>query len=140
MSKPSKIPIRDIYLIHESGLVLVSRHYHDGDIQPDIVGGFFIAMANFVEQMMGESIQEIKLDQHLIVYKKIGPIFAALVSEPKKITKRRLTILIKSIVTKFFDEYVVYLEEGIIEPSMFSDFAISLDTIVNASYPLKNIH
>ncbi len=133
------MPIRDIYLIHESGLVLVSRHYHDGDIQPDIVGGFFIAMANFVEQMMGESIQEIKLDQHLIVYKKIGPIFAALVSEPKKITKRRLTILMKSIVTKFFDEYVVYLEEGIIEPSMFSDFATSLDKIVNASYPLKNI-
>ncbi|MCK4848903.1 MAG: hypothetical protein KAT16_07770 [Candidatus Heimdallarchaeota archaeon] len=139
MSKPSKMPIRDIYLIHESGLVLVSRHYHDGDIQPDIVGGFFIAMANFVEQMMGESIQEIKLDQHLIVYKKIGPIFAALVSEPKKITKRRLTILMKSIVTKFFDEYVVYLEEGLIEPSMFFDFGNTLDKIVSANCSLKNI-
>ena len=88
---------------------------------------------------MGETIKEIKLDQHLIVYKKIGPIFVALVSEPKKITKRRLTILIKSILTKFFDEYVVYLEEGIIEPSMFSDFGTSLDSIINSNYPLKEI-
>ncbi len=139
MPKPSKMPIRDIYLIHESGLVLVSRHYHDGDTQPDIIGGFFIAISNFVEQMMGESIQEIKLDRHLIVYKKIGPIFVALVGEPKKITKRKLTILIKSILTKFFDEYVVYLEEGLIEPSMFSDFGTSLDKLVNVNYPLKNI-
>ena len=139
MPKSNKMPIRDIYLIHESGLVLVSRHYHDGDTQPDIIGGFFIAIANFVEQMMGESIQEIKLDQHSIVYKKNGPIFAALVSEPKKITKRRLTILIKSIITQFFNEYVVYLEEGIIEPSMFYDFGTSLDKIVNSNYPLKEI-
>jgi hypothetical protein len=139
VSKPSKTPIRDIYLIHESGLVLVSRHYHDGDTQPNIIGGFFIAIANFIEQMMGESIQEIKLDQHLIVYKKIGPVLAALVTEPKKITKRRMSILIKSIITKFFEEYVVYLEEGFIEPSMFSDFGSSLDKIVNANYSLKNI-
>jgi hypothetical protein len=133
------MPIRDIYIIHESGLVLVSRHYHDGDTQPDIIGGFFIAMANFVEQMMGESIQEIKLDQHLIVYKKIGPILAALVTEPKNITKRRMTILIKSILSNFFDEYVVYLEEGLIEPSMFSGFGSSLDKIVNVNYSLKKV-
>ena len=133
------MPIRDIYIIHESGLVLVSRHYHDGDTQPDIIGGFFIAMTNFVEQMMGESIQEIKLDQHLIVYKKIGPILAALVTEPKNITKRRMTILIKSILSNFFDEYVVYLEEGLIEPSMFSGFGSSLDKIVNVNYSLKNV-
>ncbi|MHA2318550.1 MAG: hypothetical protein ACXAC6_12440 [Candidatus Hodarchaeales archaeon] len=139
MSKSSKMPIRDIYIIHESGLVLVSRHYHDGDTQPDIIGGFFIAMANFVEQMMGESIQEIKLDQHLIVYKKIGPILAALVTEPKNITKRRMTILIKSILSNFFDEYVVYLEEGLIEPSMFSGFGSSLDKIVNVNYSLKKV-
>jgi hypothetical protein len=139
MPKSSKMPIRDIYLIHESGLVLVSRHYHNGDTQPDIIGGFFIAMANFVEQMMGESIQEIKLDQHMIVYKKNGPIFAALVTEPKNITKRQMTILIKSILSNFFDEYVVYLEEGLIEPSMFSDFGTSLDKIVNANYSLKKV-
>jgi len=133
------MPIRDIYLIHESGLVLISRHYHDRDTQPDIIGGFFIAIANFVEQMMGESIQEIKLAQHKIIYKKNGPIFAAIVSEPKKITKRRLTILMKTILTKFFNDYVVYLEEGIIEPSMFTDFGTSLDNIINTSYPLKRI-
>ena len=133
------MPIRDIYLIHESGLVLVSRHYHDYDTQPDIIGGFFIAIANFVEQMMGETIQEIKLDQHLIVYKKIGPIFAALVTEPRKITKRRLKILVKSIITEFFDEYVVYLEEGFIDPSMFSDFVNTLDKIVIANCSLKRI-
>lgn len=139
MPKPRKMPIRDIYLIHESGLVLISRHYHDRDTQPDIIGGFFIAIANFVEQMMGESIQEIKLAQHKIIYKKNGPIFAAIVSEPKKITKRRLTILMKTILTKFFNDYVVYLEEGIIEPSMFTDFGTSLDNIINTSYPLKRI-
>ena len=139
MPKSSKMPIRDIYVIHESGLVLVSRHYHDGEIHPDIIGGFFIAIANFVEQMMGESIQEIKLDQHLISYKKIGPIFTALVTEPKKITKRRLTILIKSILSNFFDEYVVYLEEGLIEPSMFAGFGPSLDKIIKANYSLKNV-
>jgi hypothetical protein len=50
-----------------------------------------------------------------------------------------MSILIKSIITKFFEEYVVYLEEGFIEPSMFSDFGSSLDKIVNANYSLKNI-
>ena len=139
MSRSNNIPIRDIYLIHESGLVLVSRHYHDGDTHTDIIGGFFIAIANFVEQMLGESIQEIKLDHHIISYKKSGSIFIALVTEPKKITKRKLTILIKSILSKFFDDYIVYLEEGIIEPSMFSDFGSSLDTLINVNYPFKNV-
>ena len=133
------MPIRDIYLIHESGLVLISRHYHDGDTQPDIIGGFFIAISNFAEQMMGESIQEIKLAQHKIVYKKNGSIFAAIVSEPKDISKRRLTVLIKTVLKKFFNEYVVYLEEGIIEPSLFSDFGTSLDKIVNTNYTLKKL-
>jgi hypothetical protein len=133
------MPIRDIYIIHESGLVLISRHYHDINIHPDIIGGFFVAMSNFVEQMMGETIQEIKLDQHRIVYKKIGPILVALVTESKNITKRRMTIFIKSILSSFFDKYVVYLEEGVIEPSVFSGFGKTLDKIVKANYSLKNV-
>ena len=139
MPKSNKTPIRDIYLIHESGLVLVSRHYHDGEMQPDIIGGFFIAISNFLEQMIGESIQEIKLDQHIIVYKKIGPIFAAIVTESRKITKRRMTILIKTILSSFFEDYLIYIEEGLIEPSMFSEFGTSLDGIVHANYSLKKI-
>jgi hypothetical protein len=136
----NKSPVRDIYIVHESGLLLISHHFHNGDTQPDIISGFLIAMANFAERMMGESIEEIKLDQHMIVYRIIRPIFIALVTEPKMITKRKINMLIKAILTKFFDEYVGYLQEGILEPAMFSEFNTTLENVIKASFSLKLIN
>ena len=105
-----------------------------------MISGFLMAMANFAERMMGESIQEIKLDCHLIVYRIIRPIFIALVTEPKLITKRKVNMVIKAILTKFFDDYVGYLQEGILEPAMFSEFNTTLENVIKASFSLKQIH
>ena len=102
-----------------------------------MISGFLIAIADFAQQFMGESIQEIKLDQHVIAYKKNGPLFIALVSEPKRIAKRKINILMKKITKKFFEEYVTYLQEGLIEPGVFSEFKETLDNILKSFFEIS---
>jgi len=133
------VPIRDIYVIHESGLCLVSSHYYSGNSEPNMISGFLIAMANFAERIMGEAIQEIVFDQHQIIYKIIRPILVAIVITPQRATKRKLNLLMKVILTQFFEEYAGYLQEGLIEPSIFSDFTNSLDNILKAYFTMKQI-
>jgi hypothetical protein len=95
-----------------------------------MISGFLIAISDFVQQVMRESIQEIKLEKHVVTYQKNGPIFIALVSEPKRLTKRKKDLLMKQISSKFFEEYVTYFQEGFIEPGVFSDFEQELNNIV----------
>jgi hypothetical protein len=137
--KTKKLPIRDIYVIHESGLCLVSNHYYLDDSEPNMISGFLIAMANFAERIMGEAIQEIKLDQHLIAYKIIRPILVAIVTNTKGASKRKMNLLMKVILTQFFEEYAGYLQEGLIEPTMFSDFKEALDNMIKVYFSMKQI-
>ncbi len=104
-----------------------------------MISGFLIAMANFAERIMGEAIQEIKLDQHLIIYKIIRPILVAIVTNPQRVTKRKLNMLMKVILTQFFEEYAGYLQEGLIEPSIFSEFEGSLDNMLKVCFAMKQI-
>ena len=124
-----KYSIRDIYIIHESGLCLVSSHNTKGDSSSELISGFLIAIIDFAQQILGESIQEVKLDQHLITYKKNGPLFIAIVSEVKGITRKKMDILFDKIISLFLEDYVVYLQEGFIELKLFSGFQGTLDKI-----------
>ncbi|MHA1993042.1 MAG: hypothetical protein ACW97Z_00710 [Candidatus Hodarchaeales archaeon] len=118
---------------------MVSNHYYSGESEPNMISGFLIAMANFAERIMGEAIQEIVLDQHLIIYKIIRPILVAIVITPQRATKRKLNLLMKVILTQFFEEYAGYLQEGLIEPSIFSEFRTSLDNILKVYFTMKQI-
>ncbi len=104
-----------------------------------MISGFLIAMANFAERIMGEAIQEIKLDQHLIIYKIIRPILVAIVTSPQGASKRKMNLLMKVILTQFFEEYAGYLQEGLIEPTMFSDFKKALDNMMKVYFTMKQI-
>jgi hypothetical protein len=133
-----KYSIRDIYIIHDSGLCLVSSHLSKGDPRSEMISGFLIAIADFAQQILGESIQEVKLDQHLITYKKNGPLFIAIVSELKGITKKKMDNLVDRIISLFLEDYVVYLQEGIIEPRVFSGFKETLDEIRKAPFAISS--
>ena len=133
-----KNSIRDIYIIHDSGLCLVSSHYNKRDPRSEMISGFLIAIADFAQQILGESIQEVKLDQHLITYKKNGPLFIAIVSEVKGMTRRKIDNLFDRIISLFLEEYIVYLQEGIIEPKVFSGFKGTLDKILKAPFAISS--
>jgi hypothetical protein len=103
-----------------------------------MISGFLIAIADFAQQILGESIQEVRLDQHLITYKKNGPLFVAIVSEVKGITRRKMNTLVDRIISLFLEDYVVYLQEGIIEPRVFSGFKETLDKILKSPFAINS--
>ncbi|MHA1226867.1 MAG: hypothetical protein ACTSPV_09015 [Candidatus Hodarchaeales archaeon] len=131
--------IKDVYLIHESGLCLVSNSFSRDPINKDIISGFLLAILNFSQKILEDSLQEIKMEKNTIIYDIEGPILLALVFTGRKPTKRNLNRVIKQIFVSFFDEYAGYLEEEIIEPTLFTPFADKINLILHKNKLVKTI-
>ncbi|UCG03909.1 MAG: hypothetical protein JSW11_07965 [Candidatus Heimdallarchaeota archaeon] len=129
--------IRSIFIIHESGLCLLSRSYGDESQNIDLYSGFLVAVSSFAKNMIGEKINEIRMEHHIIFYESKKEIVLALVTSGKNISKRKISTIMRRIYFNFVDHYHEFLEQELIEPNIYRDFSIIIDNILETSGLMK---
>jgi len=129
--------IHSVFLIHESGLCLLSRTYGDKSQNIDLLSGLLFAISSFARNMIGEDINEIRMEHHNIFYEARKTIVLALVTSDKKISKRKLSTIMRRIYTNFVQQYQEYIKQQIIEPQIFENFKTTIDKILHTSGMLK---
>ncbi|MFX1514943.1 MAG: hypothetical protein ACFFC6_01450 [Promethearchaeota archaeon] len=125
--------IRSVFIIHESGLCLLSRSYSGDSQNRDLFSGFLVAVSSFAKNLIGEKINEIRMEHHKIFYESRKALVIALVTSEKKISNRKLSTIMKRIYNNFIEQYNDYLEHNIIEPEIFRDFSTTIDNILQTS-------
>lgn len=130
--------IRSVFIIHESGLCLLSRSYSDDSQNIDLFSGFLVAVSSFAKNMIGEKINEIRMEHHTIFYESKKAIVLALVTSEKKIAKRKISLIMRRIYNNFVEQYYEFLELDLIEPTIFRDFSFTIDSILDTSGVIKD--
>lgn len=125
--------IRSVFIIHESGLCLLSRSYGEDAKNIDLFSGLLFAISSFARNLIGEDINQIKMEHHNIFYESRKTIVLALVTSDKKISKRKLSTIMRRIYSNFVQQYQEYLKQEIIEPQIFKDFTNTIDSILQTS-------
>ena len=125
--------IRNVFIIHESGLCLLSRSYGDESGNIDLFSGFLVAVSSFAKNMIGEKINEIRMERHAIFYESRRTIVLALVTSEKKISKRKISTIMRRLYNNFVEQYYEYLEHELIEPRIFRGFSVTIDNILLTS-------
>lgn len=132
--------IRSVFIIHESGLCLLSRSYGDDPQDIDLFSGFLVAVSSFAKNMIGENINEIRMEHHAIFYESRKSIVLALVTSEKKIAKRKISTIMRRIYNNFVEQYHEFLELNLIEPNIFRNFSTTIDSILQTSGVMKLDH
>jgi hypothetical protein len=125
--------IDGIFIIHDSGICLVSRSYSQKKADQDLIGGFLLAVSCFAKQMIGEDIHEIRMEHTHIIYNLKDSILLAMVLSDRRIAKRKITKILNRIQKAFHIQYEEYLIQNIIEPDVFKSFKAVIDDILNSA-------
>ncbi|MFX0181527.1 MAG: hypothetical protein ACFE95_00495 [Candidatus Hodarchaeota archaeon] len=125
--------IDGIFVIHDSGICLVSCSYSQKRRDQDLIGGFLLAVSCFAKQMIGEDIHEIRMENTHIIYNLRNSILLAIVLSGRKISKRRITKILNRIQKAFHIQYGEYLMQNIIEPDVFKSFNAVVDDILKSA-------
>ncbi len=125
--------IRSVFIIHESGLCLLSRSYGGNSQNIDLFSGFLVAVSSFAKNMIGEKINEIRMEHHVIFYEARKTIVLALVTSEKKISKRKISTIMRRLYNNFIEQYHDFLELDLVEPNIFKNFSITVDNILQTS-------
>jgi hypothetical protein len=129
--------IDGIFIIHESGICLVSRSYNRKNKDKDLIGGFLLAVSCFARKMIGEDINEIKMEHTTIIYNLKESILLAVVFSGRRIAKRKLTNVLNKIQSAFHLQYKDHLLQNIIEPDVFRTFGKVIDDILKSARLLE---
>ncbi|UCE14344.1 MAG: hypothetical protein JSV04_04000 [Candidatus Heimdallarchaeota archaeon] len=130
--------INSVFIIHDSGLCLLSRAYDaDSEYKVDLLSGFLAAVSSFAKNMIGEEVQEIRMQNDTIIYESKGIITLAIVKSGRKITKKKMTSILNRIHSVFIEQYQEHLKQEIIEPSIFDSFRVTIDEILSKARVIK---
>lgn len=88
--------------------------------------------------MIGEDVNEIRMEHHRILYNTCETILVALITSDSRLSKRKLTYSMRKIAQTFLAKYTVHLEQEILEPRFYEGFANTIDEIVLTSGIVKN--
>ena len=125
--------IRSVFIIHDSGLCLLSRNYDDNSRNIDLFSGLLVAISSFARNLIGEKINEIRMEHHNIFYESKKMIILAIITSEKKISKRKISTIMRRIYNNFVRDYHEYLKQEIIEPQIYGDFSRTIDDILQTS-------
>lgn len=132
--------VSNIFIIHESGLCLFSRDYEMNTQKVDLISGLLSAFSSFARVLIGEVVNEIRLEQHRIFYEVTDTLIVALITPEIRISKKRLLSAMKTICQSFQNQYHDYLKEGLFEPQLFRDFSNTVDQILKTRGVIKKIY
>ncbi|MFW9906086.1 MAG: hypothetical protein ACFFFH_17315, partial [Candidatus Thorarchaeota archaeon] len=124
-------------IIHESGLCLVSRSYGDESQNIDLFSGFLVAFSSFAKNMIGEKINEIRMERLTIFYESKRSIVLALVTSENEISRRKISKIMRRIHNNFIEQYHDFLEQDFVEPNLFRDFSTTIDSILQTSRVIR---
>lgn len=130
--------INSVFIIHDSGLCLLSRSYEaDSEYKTDLLSGFLAAVSSFAKNMIGEEVREIRMENDTIIYEPKGRITLAIVKSGKKITKKKMNTILNKIHSVFLDQYHEHLKQEILEPSVFDSFSRVIDELLSKARVVK---
>jgi hypothetical protein len=132
--------IHNVFIIHESGLCLFSRTYEGNSRKIDLFSGLLAAVSSFARDLIGENIHEIRMDQHRVICEAKETVLVVLITGITRISKRKLTLVIRRIYQAFVKQYNEYLKQKIIEPQMYEGFTPTIDNILTTSGVVKKLH
>lgn len=121
--------IQGTYIIHESGICLLSPYYHRKLTDIELLSEILIVLTQFSKNMIGDDLSETTLGKHNINYYTKDTITLAVFTSGKRITKQKLTSLMKKIFRTTFNKYQEPLEHKIIKPFVFQSFDRFIDNI-----------
>lgn len=127
-----------IFIIHESGLCLVSRDYTGNSAKVNLFSGLLSAISSFSRVMIGEDVNEIRMEHHRILYDTYDTILVALITSDSRLSKRKLTYSMRKIAQAFLEIYKEHLEREILEPQLYEGFSATIDEIGFTSGIVKN--
>ncbi|MFW9779485.1 MAG: hypothetical protein ACFFE8_11575 [Candidatus Heimdallarchaeota archaeon] len=122
--------IQNILLIHETGFGLVSRSYGDDAKDLDLFGGLLTAISCFAENLIGDAINEIRMDHHNIFYESEQGVVLAVITPKRTISRRKIATIMRKIHSNFLDRYSEYLRQDFLEPKIFEGFSLEIDSIL----------
>ncbi|MFW9854735.1 MAG: hypothetical protein ACFFFG_06725 [Candidatus Thorarchaeota archaeon] len=122
--------IQNILLIHETGFGLVSRSYGDDSKDLDLFGGLLAAISSFAENLMGDAINEIRMDHHNIFYESEQGVVLAIITPKRTISRRKISAIMRKIHSNFLERYSEYLRQDFLEPKNFEEFSFEIDSIL----------
>ncbi|MFX1508254.1 MAG: hypothetical protein ACFFDC_19400, partial [Promethearchaeota archaeon] len=73
------------------------------------------------------------MEHHTIHYEFKKSIVLALVTSEKKISKRKISTIMRRIHNNFIEQYHKFFEQDCIEPNLFRDFSSRIDSILQTS-------
>ncbi len=129
--------VSNIFIIHESGLCLFSRDYEQNTQKVDLISGLLSAFSSFARVLIGEDVNEIRLEQHRILYEVTDTLILALITPEIRISKKKLSSAMKKIIHSFLHQYHDYLKEELFEPQLFRDFTSTVDQILTTRGVIK---
>jgi hypothetical protein len=88
--------------------------------------------------MIGEDVNEIRMEHHRILYDTRETILVALITSDSRLSKRKLTYSMRKIGQTFLARYTAHLEQKILEPQIYEGFSTAIDEIVLTSGIVKN--
>jgi hypothetical protein len=129
--------IQSVLLIHESGFGLLSRTYGENPRDMDLFSGLFTAISCFAKSLIGDTINEIRMDNHNIFYEAAGGVVLAIITPKRTISRRKMSAVMRKIHTSFLDTYSEYLMRNILDPQIFADFSMEIDSILKKNTIMK---
>ncbi|MHA2328604.1 MAG: hypothetical protein ACXACR_08795, partial [Candidatus Hodarchaeales archaeon] len=106
------------------------RTYKGSKKDVDLISAYLVSICHFARHLMGEDIQEIKLERHTIVYELQDTIMIAIVTTGRSPSKRKITSLLKRIYRAFLEDYEEHLQQKIVEPEIYRNFRKKVDQII----------
>ena len=130
--------IRNVFIIHESGICLMSRTYRGGTQNVDLLSPYLVGISQFAKHLLGDDIREITLEKHTIIYDLQETVMLAIVTTGKRTAKRKLNMILNKLYSAFVEQYGEYLQQEIIEPEIFGNFTETVDQIMQVSGVVKS--
>ena len=121
---------RDTYIIHKSGICLLSPYLHRKSTDIELLNEILAALAQFTKHMICEEITEVKLGKHNINYYTKDEITLAIVTSSIRRSKHEQTSLTKKLSKFTTDRFQEYLNQKIIQPVFFQSFDYLIHKII----------
>ncbi len=116
-------------LNRQSGICLFEQTFDARlrEMDPDLIGGFLMAISKFCEEMIGEEIRVIETQSMRIYYQNAEKFVVAVLSQ-NTIKKSMAESFLKEVTDLFIGKYTSYLDAGhLANVSIFRDFAAEIE-------------
>ncbi len=129
-SKLCILGVQKLWILNrQSGIYLFEQTFDARlrEMDPDLIGGFLMAISKFSEEIIGEEIRVIETKSMRIYYQNAEKFVVAVLFQ-NKINKSMTKSFLKDVSDLFIEKYMSYLDAGqLANVNVFKDFAAEIE-------------